>query len=257
MALAKLHFGQRKRRLTTFELILISPFVLALVYMSAGSVVVNEGSAPKAGEAIAKPLPLPAAARAPEVAAAAVNTVAPVAQAVSATETDTVTPSYFNKSTTSILERIAPIARLNIAPAETASVAASTEASPAPVIAAAPEAIIAPTPAPVVSEARPAPTLQFEISDATGVDGLAKDAAQAFERAGLSASKISSIPVGSQHRVVILFRDGHEEDARRLSKLFTSPPTLVNNTRTRDSSDNSDIRLVLGSKAARETKLLN
>lgn len=270
MAVENLYFGQHKakRRLTTFELILIAPFVLALLYMSAGSVVLKEGEAPKAGLAMAQPLSAAVAAPKTE-AAASVEQAAPAPQSAPvnpppASASTEIKPSFVNGPTTTLLERIAPIAMLNMVPVESAPAPAQEAMLPAAPVVPEASAAAAPASAPAAaptmppaasSDTRSASALQFEIIDATEVNGLAKDAARVLERAGLPAAKISSIPARAQHRIVILYRDGHEEDAQRLSKLFATPPALVNNTHSRDSSDTSDLRLVLGSKAAHETTL--
>lgn len=294
MTLAKLHLGQNigKRKLTTLELLLIASFALFLAYMSVEPLVLPEGSAPTARTVVATAAPAPAlpevSATAPTEPAAPAPVVAPatdaaqpvpaqtaatttevkqpVAEQKAATTTtiETIKPIFVVTANSTVLERIAPIATVTIeevaAPAATADAAAVPVAAPqetaqldvAPVPAPA-----APQPAPVVAEApKQAAALRLEVSDATGVDGFAKRVAQALEQSGIAIAKVSSVPAGKQRRNVILFRDGFEEEAKRLSKLFVTAPALVNNAASKASADVADVKLVLGSAAAREKNLL-
>lgn len=284
-----------KRKLTTLELLLIAAFALFLAYMSVEPLVLPEGAMPTTRPVVAAvaPAPVPAdvSAAAPvepapsaQAAASSVDTPQPAASQAqaTATATETVQPAAEQKASTSIpvgtikpvfivtanstvLERIAPIATVTIE--EVASPAATAEAAAVPVAPAPQEtaqvdvapapAPAAPQPAPVVAEApKQAAALRFEVSDATGVDGFAKGVAQALEQSGIAIAKVSSVPAGKQRRTVILFREGFEEEAKRLSKLFVTAPALVNNTASKDNADVADVKLVLGSAAAREKNLL-
>lgn len=287
MTLAKLHLGQNigKRKLTTLELLLIASFALFLAYMSVEPLVLPEGSAPTARTVVATAAPAPVlpevSATAPTepavpapVAAPATDAAQPVPAQTAATTTEvkqpvaehkaattttieTIKPIFVVTANSTVLERIAPIATVTIE--EVAAPAATADAAAVPV--AAPQETaqldVASVPAPVVAEApKQAAALRLEVSDATGVDGFAKRVAQALEQSGIAIAKVSSVPAGKQRRNVILFRDGFEEEAKRLSKLFVTAPALVNNAASKDSADVADVKLVLGSAAAREKNLL-
>lgn len=209
-----------KRGWTTFEFLLLAPFALLLWYIAT------------------EPLVVPVKKEAsPPPAAAAVSAAEPSAEPARVV--------FVTTGNTTVFQRIAPVASVNLEEVEQVAAAVS---EPAPV-----------TPAPV--EAAPAPVpataaaLRIVISDGTGVEGFAKGVAQQLEQAGMTVSATAAI-AGMQKRNVIFFRDGFEEDAARLSKLFVQPPVLINNTNTRKSSDAADVRLVLGSAAAREKTLL-
>lgn len=203
------------------------------------------------------------------VAAPAAATPAAVEQKAAApAASDVIKPVFVVTPNSTILERIAPVATVTVedlaAPAMTAEAAVPAPAAPAPVApqAAAPvEAAPAPSPAvlqaaPVAEAPKQAVALRFEISDATGVDGFAKNLAQALEQSGIAIANVASVPAGKQRRTVILFRDGFEEEAKRLAKLFVTAPALVNNTASRNGADSADVKLVLGTAAAREKNLL-
>ena len=64
-------------------------------------------------------------------------------------------------------------------------------------------------------------------------------------------SKIAPLTPYTQHRTVILYRDGFRNQAIELSRSFAVPPAIVNNTHTRLASDTSNVRLVLGKASAK------
>ena len=292
MTLAKLHLGQNigKRKLTTLELLLIASFALFLAYMSVEPLVLPEGAAPTARTVVATAAPAPVlpevSATAPTEPAAPAQVVAPatdaaqpvlaqtaatttevkqpVAEQKAATTTtiETIKPIFVVTANSTVLERIAPIASVTIEEVAAPAATADAAAVPAPAPQETAKLDVAPAPAapqaaPVVAEApKQAAALRFEVSDATGVDGFAKRVAQALEQSGIAIAKVSSVPAGKQRRTVILYRDGFEEEAKRLSKLFVTAPALVNNAASKDSADVADVKLVLGSAAAREKNLL-
>ena len=262
MILTKVHDERKKskRSWTFIELLLLAPFGLLLWYVATQPLVLPEGSAPHVKPAAAAPVEPPVPAQevttAPAPAPDAQNT-----QSASAAPSDTVKPVFVTTGMTTVLERIAPVASVTIEVPE-----AVAAAEPAPV-ADTPAQAVTPTAAPVETVASTPPAappaeqkaaagLRLEITDGTGAEGFARNVAQVLEQSGVTIAKTSSMPAGAQRRTVILFRDGFEEDARRLSKLFSRPPALVNNTQSRSRSDTSDVRLILGRAAVREKDLL-
>ena len=204
---------------TAFELLLLAPFALLLWYIATEPLVV-----PLKKEA--SPPPAVAAASAIEPSGEPARVV------------------FVTTGNTTVLQRIAPVASVNL---EEAVPAMATVSEPAP----APTVPVEAAAAPVTAAA---PALRIEISDGTGIEGFAKGVVQQLEQAGMTVSATAAM-AGMQKRNVIFFRDGFEEDALRLSKLFIRPPVLVNNTNTRKPSETADVRLVLGSAAAREKVL--
>lgn len=85
------------------------------------------------------------------------------------------------------------------------------------------------------------------IADGSGVDGFAARIAGALALDGIPAPQVNRLKPGTQQRVVILYRDGFADQARRLAKMFARPPALVKNG---DAADEADVRLVLGMRAA-------
>ncbi|WP_420475352.1 LytR C-terminal domain-containing protein [Noviherbaspirillum sp. ST9] len=211
--------ARAKQNWTAFELLMLAPFGFLLWYVGT------------------QPLVLPAPAVNPFVANEQV-VAAPIAQA------DPDTPRFVTTGST-VLERIAPVARLTLEGQE--AIAVSTEPAQVQV-----------QDGPVVVEAAPiAPqdsaSIRIEIADGTGVEGFAGELTSQLEKLGVTVSKTASMPAGAQRRTVILYRDGAEEVAQRLGKLFARPPALVN----KPGSDNAaEVRLVLGSAAAHDKALL-
>lgn len=260
MTQAKLQPGQDtgKRRVTIIELLLIAPFFLFLLYSSTESILLPVGAMPR---------PQPARAEIQASVTVVTNESAAPAQdphpaeprTVASTLVESNKPSVVTAGTT-VLQRIAPVASVTLeAPTEVA-VAPATEV-PVSVETAKPESAAVPPPevaqaAPVAAPTPPqAAALRLEISDGTGVDLFAKNVAQTLEQSGFALAAVSTMPSRTQRRTVILYRDGFEQEAHRLSKLFSTAPALVNNTRSRNASDTSDVRLVLGSMAAKEKAL--
>ena len=223
-----------KHNWTAFELLMLAPFGLLLWYVGT------------------QPLVLPAAPPMHAITPVAAAT-APVEQAAStAPAADPDAPVFVTAGTT-VLQRIAPVARLTLEAQEAvAAPQESAQASDAPAIVAQPTAAVEQ----VAVEPQAVASIRIEITDGTGVEGFAKDIASQLEKSGVTVSKTASMAAGAQRRTVILYRDGFEADAQRLGKLFAHQPALVNNTRSRNASDASDVRLVLGSAAAREKQLL-
>lgn len=223
-----------KQNWTAFELLMLAPFGLLLWYVGT------------------QPLVLPAAPLANAfvpVAAAAV----PAEQATAthiATADDPDAPVFVTTGTT-VLQRIAPVARLTLEVQEPAAVPQDTAQVQVPE-----SPPVAVPPAAAVEQAAVEPqstvSMRIEITDGTGVEGFAKDITSQLEKSGVTVSRTTHMAAGAQRRTVILYRDGFEQDAERLSKLFPRPPALVNNTRSRNATDASDVRLVLGSAAVRE-----
>lgn len=226
-----------KQNWTPFELLMLAPFGLLLWYVGTQPLVLP--AAPPANALV----PVAAAAIPAEQAA-----TAPVASVA-----DPDAPVFVTTGST-VLQRIAPVARLTLEVLDAA--AAPQDAAPVQVSEAPPAAAPAAAPveqAPVAPQA--AATMRIEITDGTGVEGFVKDVTSQLEKSGVTVSRTTNMTPGAQRRTVILYRDGFEQDAERLSKLFTHPPALVNNTRSRNASDASDVRLVLGSAAVREKGL--
>jgi hypothetical protein len=221
-----------KQNWTAFELLTLAPFGLLLWYVGT------------------QPLVLPAAPPA--------STIVPVASAAVPTEqivaapVDPDAPVFVNTGTT-VLQRIAPVARLTLEVQEATPAPQDTAQAPEADTPAVTVPAAANEPAPVEPQA--AASMRIEITDGTGVEGLVKDIVSQLEKSGVTVSKTTNMTPGAQRRTVILYRDGFEQDAERLSKLFARPPALVNNTRSRNASDASDVRLVLGSAATREKGL--
>lgn len=219
-----------KRGWTPFELFMLAPFGILLWYVAT------------------EPLVLPVAP---------VHAAAPVQADVAAVAVPVVDPDapVFVTAGTTVLQRIAPVARVTLEAQEAAPVPQESAQAQVP---AAPAVAVAQPPAPAVEAPvqQAAATARIEIIDGTGVDGLASGLAAQLEKAGVKVSGTGTMVAGSQRRTVILYRDGFEDEAVRLSKLFVRPPALVNNTRSRNAADTSEIRLVLGSAASREKNLL-
>ncbi|OWW21248.1 LytR C-terminal domain-containing protein [Noviherbaspirillum denitrificans] len=197
------------------------------------------------------------------------STAAPVAEAPAAPATtlDPDAPVFVVGAQSTLEQRIAPVARVMIEGVEPPAAAQAAEpavatppvAATSPVAEAVPQVAAVAQPAPAVPAApaqQVASSARIAIADGTGVDGLAKDIAVAMEQAGMAVAKTASLSAGSQRRTVIFYRDGFEEEARRLSRVFAQPPALVANTHPGGSADDYDVRLVLGSAAARDKGLL-
>lgn len=224
-----------KQNWTAFELLMLAPFGLLLWYVGT------------------QPLVLPAAPPASAIVpvASAAGPADRVAAAV-AVPADPDAPVFVTTGTT-VLQRIAPIARVMLEAQEVA--AAPQETAQAPVADAPVVAVPAAADEPAAVAPQATASMRIEITDGTGVEGFVKDIASQLEKSGVTISRTTNMTPGAQRRTVILYRDGFEEDAERLSKLFARPPALVNNTRSRNASDASDVRLVLGSAAVREKGL--
>jgi tetratricopeptide (TPR) repeat protein len=156
---------------------------------------------------------------------------------------------------------VAPVAPVTEA-APAAQLAETAQAAPTePAPQAAQEA--APTEAPQVAQAEPATTaaapageerpsltgLTIEISNGTRDQQLGESLATALRQEGVTVTRVAAMKPYTQRRNVILYRDGYYKQAQALSRSFTIPPALVNNTHSRDRSDESNIRLVLGKSA--------
>lgn len=219
---------------TAFELLILAPFGLLLWYVGT------------------QPLVLPAAP--------SVNVIVPVATTAVPAEQVFVAPAGYPDSPvfitagSTVLQRIAPVARLVL---EVQEVVAATQNAITVLDADAPTTSALATGAVEQGgvESVVATPMRMEISDGTGIDGFANEIILQLEKSGVTVSKTANMVVGTQRRTVILYRDGFEEEAQRLSKLFARPPAMVNNTRSRSASDASDVRLILGSAAVREKGL--
>lgn len=212
--------ARAKQNWTAFELLMLAPFGLLLWYV------------------VSHPLVL--------TAAPAVNAISAQEQAVaSVTPADPDAPRFVTTGT-DVLQRIAPVARLTMEGQEV--VAVGQEPTQAQVQAAAA--------AEPVAAAEETASIRIEIADGTGVDGLADELTSQLEKQGVKVSKTAQMPAGAQRRTVIVYRDGSEEAAQRLGKLFARPPALVSNAGARNAPDAADVRLVLGSAAARDKSLL-
>lgn len=236
-----------KRSWTFFELFLLAPFGLLLWYIATEPLVVPEKKMPS-------PMLATAGAATPAYEHAPVNAIkeqADVMQTTSHASVDELRVVFVTTENTSVLQRIAPVASVNL---EVAEPLVAVVADQAPVAVEPSPAQAPQSPATTVPPVTSASRSRIEISDGTGVEGLAKGVAQQLEQAGMSISAFSAL-TGAQKRTVILYRDGFEDEADRLSKLFARPPVLVNYTKTRKPSDTADVRLVLGSAAAREKAL--
>ena len=93
--------------------------------------------------------------------------------------------------------------------------------------------------------------ITVEIANGTRDDALAAGIAARLRDNGFAVSKISPLAPYTQHRTVILYRDGFRNQALELRRSFAVPPAIVNNTRTRRASDTSNVRLVLGKATAK------
>jgi hypothetical protein len=215
-----------KHNWTAFELLMLAPFGLLLWYIGT------------------QPLVLPAAPPAKVIVAEEQAAAEPVVSK------DPDAPRFVTAGS-SVLERIAPVARLTLEAQEAQEVATAPQ-EPA-------QAQVSDTPAvtnQAVAVPQEAALIRIEITDGTGVDGLAGELTSQLEKNGVTVSKTAHMPAGAQRRTVILYRDGFEEVAQRLGKLFTRPPALVNATSSRNASEAADVRLVLGIAAARDKALL-
>lgn len=93
--------------------------------------------------------------------------------------------------------------------------------------------------------------ITVEIANGTRDNALAAGMADRLRDNGFAVSKISPLAPYTQHRTVILYRDGFRNQALELRRSFAVPPAIVNNTRTRRASDTSNVRLVLGKTTAK------
>lgn len=226
-----------KQNWTAFELLMLAPFGLLLWYVAT------------------QPLVLPAAPPANAVEAVAeASGQAEQALAAPVTAADDPDAPVFVTTGTTILQRIAPVARLALEVQEAVATpldAVQTHVAEAPQVAVSPATRVEQAPV----EPQVAASMRIEITDGTGAEGFVKDLTSQLEKSGVTVSRTTNMTPGAQRRTVILYRDGFEQDAERLSKLFVHPPALVNNTRSRKASEGSDVRLVLGSAAVREKGL--
>lgn len=231
-----------RRSWNAFELLLLAPFALLVWYIATQPLVVpvnKEVGSPAVTDVAPIPLQETSSATQPEKQLVE----QPTTSTTSLAEVQVV---FVRKGLTSVLQRIAPVASVNLEIVEMA-IAAET----APIATGSDENV-----ALVEHSASITPlALRIAISDGTGVEGFATAVAEQLEQAGVMISATATV-AGTQKRNVILFRDGFEEDAVRLSKLFARPPALVNITKTSGSSNTPDVRLVLGSAATREKALL-
>ncbi|HYC42940.1 MAG TPA: LytR C-terminal domain-containing protein, partial [Noviherbaspirillum sp.] len=225
-----------KQNWTAFELLMLAPFGLLLWYVAT------------------QPLVLPAAPPVNAIVPIAAAAV-PAEQVLAAPVTRAADPDapVFVTAGTTVLQRIAPVARVTLEAQEAAAAPQDTAQAPAsdgPAV-----AVPVTASEPAAAEPQVAASMRIEITDGTGVDGFVKDITSQLEKSGVTVTRTTNMTPGAQNRTVILYRDGFEQDAERLSKLFARPPALVNNTRSRKASDASDVRLVLGSAAVREKGL--
>ena len=93
--------------------------------------------------------------------------------------------------------------------------------------------------------------ITIEIANGTRDKALADGIATRLRDNGYAVSKIAPLMPYTQHRTVILYRDGFRNQALELSRSFAVPPAIVNNTHTRRASDTSNVRLVLGKASAK------
>lgn len=145
------------------------------------------------------------------------------------------------------------------APGATASTAATQDAvASSPAAEPAPQAAALSTVADTSSDAaspaaeRGLPSLNgitIEIANGTRNTRLAQDLATALRAEGAIVARVAELKPYTQRRNVILYRDGYYKQALALSKRFTVPPAVVNNTRRRAASDKSTVRLVIGRAA--------
>jgi tetratricopeptide (TPR) repeat protein len=91
--------------------------------------------------------------------------------------------------------------------------------------------------------------IAIEIANGTRDEQLAQKIADELRQDGITVTRVTELKPYTQRRTVILYRDGFYKHALELSHSFSVPPALVNNTRTRDPSDKSNVRLVLGKSA--------
>lgn len=231
-----------KRSWTAFELLLLAPFIILIWYVSTEPIVVPSKSEPRSQSRNADESVAPSQASA---LAALPGNSTEVQQGAAPAHMDAGAAVFVTTGNTTLLERITPVARvvMEAEPVETAAV----DSAP---VAAAPVDAVPPPDASTRAGVSPN-AMRVEISDGTGVEDFAKNVAQKLEQEGVTIA-VSTPLVGTQKRNVILYRDGFEEEALRLSKLFVRPPAIVNNTNTRKPSDTADIRIVLGSAATRE-----
>ena len=104
----------------------------------------------------------------------------------------------------------------------------------------------------------PQPALKsivMEIANGTRDTKLGAYMADALSKEGVKITRVTALKPYSQQRNVILYRDGYYKQALALSRSFTTPPALVNNTHKRSASDKSNVRLVLGKKALQATEV--
>jgi len=150
--------------------------------------------------------------------------------------------AYEKLKTASAAAPVVAAAAVPAAPQKKAETpAASTPAAPAA------EQAAAPAPQAAAQEAKP---IRIEIANGTRDEQLGQGMADALRQNGVEVTEVTPLKPYTQKRTVILYRDGFREQALALSRKFATPPAMVNNTRTRPSSDRSEVRLVLGSSAA-------
>jgi Flp pilus assembly protein TadD len=95
----------------------------------------------------------------------------------------------------------------------------------------------------------------MQISNGTRDAKLGEYLANALRQQGVTITRVTGLKPYTQRRNVILYRDGFYPQALALSRSFSIPPALVNNTHSRAPSDKSDVRLVLGKRALQSSEV--
>jgi tetratricopeptide (TPR) repeat protein len=91
--------------------------------------------------------------------------------------------------------------------------------------------------------------IEIEITNGTRDAKLGEYLANALRQEGATVTRVAGLKPYTQRRNVIFYRDGFYKQALAVSRTFATPPALINNTHNRASSDQSGVRLVLGSAA--------
>jgi tetratricopeptide (TPR) repeat protein len=134
--------------------------------------------------------------------------------------------------------------------AQTPDAVAATPAAQPAVVAQAAEAA-----APADAQQPALNGIVIEISNGTRDAKLGEYLANALRQEGVTVTRVTAMKPYTQRRNVILYRDGFYKQALALSRSFSTPPALVNNTHGRAPSDKADVRLVLGKSALQSSQV--
>ncbi len=86
-------------------------------------------------------------------------------------------------------------------------------------------------------------TVKLEVANGNGVTGLAKRTSSSLQRKGYAAARLTNQMPYTQRTTEIQYRQGQENQAKRLNALLSAPAKLVESSRL---SPRVGVRLVLG-----------